>query len=151
MSIRRASVGVWRNLLESRWFDRQRYGEGDYQSTEEQARNARVAQAEALLQTFLARLPEHLHGALELVALKNDPLPTDSLSLMDAVSAWRTGLGIALERGGVSSDTDSLLCQQLGELERWMDKDLGHPESTQYAVHRRAVELLANRSKVGAA
>ena len=151
MSIRRALVAVWRNLVKGRAHDMQRYDQGYRPSAEAQARKAAVTQAEALLQTFLPRLPEHLHGALEVVALRSNPLPTDSLSLMDAVSTWRTGLGITIERGGVPSETDKSLYQHLGELERWMDQDLGHPESTQYAVHRRTVERLERGSTLGAA
>ena len=70
---------------------------------------------------------------------------------MDEISSWRTGLGIANERGGVPSEADRILYQRLGELERWMDQDLGHPENTQYAVLRRAAERLQQSTHDGAA
>jgi hypothetical protein len=63
---------------------------------------------------------------------------------MNAVSACYTGLGIANERGGVPSDADRLLYQHLGDLERWLDQDLGFPDGTRYAVIRRTREQLGH-------
>jgi hypothetical protein len=107
------------------------------------------SEAEELMRAFLQGLPEHLRGTLEHVVLRDDAPPTDPLSLMNAVSTCRTGLGIANGRGGVPSEEDRQLYEYLGELERWMDRELGHPEGTQYAVLRRAVERLERSSEHG--
>jgi hypothetical protein len=151
VSVRKAMIAVWRNLVEGRALDTPRYDDGYQPSVEEQARNTMRQQSEELMRTFLPRLPPHLHSSLELVVLRSTTPPIDPLSLMNAVSAWHTGLGIANDRGGAPSEEDLFLYQRLGELERWMDQDLGHPENTQYAVVRRALEQFARNSEHGAA
>lgn len=109
---------MWRNFVEGRALDLPRSDDGFHPSLDAQARAALQTQAEELVRTILPRLPEHLHGALEQVVLRSSKPPTDHLSLMDQVSASRTGLGIENERGGVPSEADRRLYQRLGELER---------------------------------
>ncbi len=149
MSLRQAVIAVWRKLVEGRAPDLPRYDDGFHPSLEAQARTALQTQAEALMQGMLPRVPVDLRSALEHVVVRSPVPPTDALSLMNEVSAQRTGLGIAIGRGGVPSQDDALRYRQLGELERWMDQDLGHPEGTHHAVLRRAVERLEGRAAHG--
>jgi hypothetical protein len=151
VSLRKAIIAVWRNLVEGRALDTPRYDDGYQPSVEAQARNALRQRSEELMRTFLPRLPQHLHSSLELIVFRSTTPPIDPLSLMNEFSAWRTGRGIANERGGAPSQEDLVLYQRLGELEGWMDQDLGHPENTQYAVLRRAVEQFTRDSKHSAA
>jgi hypothetical protein len=153
VSIWGALVAVWRNLADGRDLASPRYDEGiDPDSDAEIRRLLQVqskAQAQALMNSILPRLPQHLHGALEHAVQRSHASPTDLYSLMNEISGWRTGLGIANERGGAPSEEDQLLHARMGELERWLDRELDHPAGTQYAVVRRAAERLARGSQDG--
>jgi len=57
----KALIAVWRNIVEGRASDTPWYEDGLHPSGNAQVRDGLRTQAEALMRTFLPRLPEHLH------------------------------------------------------------------------------------------